>query len=95
MKNWKHSFEMRIIIISLATNFIVAFHGLYLLAAHSFQFFLLLFRVEHVENSLHTMSNKMCYLKACPNSKCFTVKHTKTLLVGKTFFRLATLFCAV
>ena len=34
-------------------------------------------------------------LMACPNGKCFTVKHAKTLLVGKTFFRLATLFCAV
>ena len=34
-------------------------------------------------------------LKACPNGKCFTVKHAKTLLFGKTFFRLATLFCAV
>ena len=22
--------------------------------------------------------------KACPNGKCFTVKHAKTLLVGKT-----------
>ena len=39
---------------------------------------------------------KVCVnFKACPNGKCFTVKHTKTLLVGKTFFRLATLFCAV
>ena len=35
------------------------------------------------------------HIKACPNGKCFTVKHAKTLLVGKTFFRLATLFCAV
>ena len=34
-------------------------------------------------------------IKACPNGKCFTVKHAKTLLVGKTFFRLATSFCAV
>ena len=62
--NKKKLFEMIIIIISLTTNFIAEFHdGLYLLAAHShsFQFFLLSFRVEHVENSLGTMSNKMCY----------------------------------
>ena len=63
-KKWKNLFEMVIIIISVTTNFIAAFHdGLYLLAAHfhSFQFFLLSFWVEHVENSLGTMSNKMCY----------------------------------
>ena len=54
---------MIIIIISLTTNFIAVLHGLYLLAAqsHSFQFFLFSFRVEHVEKSLWTMSNRMCY----------------------------------
>ena len=55
--------ENTIIKISLTTKFSAAFHGLYLLAAysHSFQFFLFSFRVEHVENSLGTMSNKMRY----------------------------------
>ena len=59
----ENSLEVIIIIISLTTNFIAAFHGLYLLAAHShsFQFFLSSLRVEHVEKSLQTMWNKMCY----------------------------------
>ena len=63
MKKWKNSFEMIIIKISLTTNFIAAFHGLYLLAAHShsFPFFLFSFQVEHVEKGLRIMSNKMCY----------------------------------
>ena len=60
---------MIIIIVSLTTNFIAAFHGLYLLAAysHSFQFFLFSFRVEQVEKGLWIMSNKMCYpiVNAC------------------------------
>ena len=43
---------------------------------------------NNIQNSLKT-------LKACPNGKCLTVKHAKKLFVGKTFFRLATLFCAV
>ena len=49
-------------IISLTTNFIAAFHGLYLLAAHSHspQLFLFSFWTEHVEKSLKTMSNKRC-----------------------------------
>ena len=38
IQKWKNSFEMIIIIISLTTNFIAAFHGLYLLAAHSRSF---------------------------------------------------------
>ena len=56
---------MIIIIISVTTNFIAAFHGLYLLAAHShsFQLFLFSFWVEHMENGLQTMSKKMCYPK--------------------------------
>ena len=54
-KKWKkNSFEMIIIIIiSLTTNFIAAFHGLYLLAAHSHSFqFLLPFVVEHMKKGL-------------------------------------------
>jgi len=60
LKKWKNSFEM--IIISLATNFIAAFQGVYLLPApaHSLQLFLFSFWVEHVEKSLKTMSNKRC-----------------------------------
>ena len=76
MKKWKHSFETIIIIISLTTNFIVAFHGLYLLAAHSFQSFLLSFRVEHVENRLQTMLNKMCYPIG---KKGYCVEHNMTV----------------
>ena len=62
-KNGKNSFEMMNIVISLTTNFIAAFHGLYLLAVHyhSFQSFFFWFWVEQVENGLRTMSNKMCY----------------------------------
>ena len=47
----------------MTNNFIAAFPGLYLLAAHSHFFQLLLFSfwVEHVENGLRTMSNKTCY----------------------------------
>ena len=53
------------IMISLTTNFVTAFHGLYLLAArpHVFQFFSFPLWVEHVENGLRTMSNKMCHPK--------------------------------
>ena len=50
----KHSFEIIIIVISLSTNFIASFHGLHLLAAHSYSFqrFLFPFCVQHVEKSL-------------------------------------------
>jgi len=45
----KNSFEMVIIIISQRTNFIAAFHGLYLPAAHSHSFQLfILFDVYHI-----------------------------------------------
>ena len=56
----KHAFETMIIITSLTTKFIAAFHGPYLLAAqsYSFQLFLFSFRADQVEKSLKTMSNK-------------------------------------
>ena len=54
---------MIIIIISQTTNFIPAFYGLSLLAAHShsFQLIFFLFWVEQVEKGLWKMSKKMCY----------------------------------
>lgn len=49
----KDSFEMIIIIISQRTNFIAAFHGLYLPAAHSHSFQLfILFDVNHIMQGL-------------------------------------------
>ena len=42
-KKMEKFFEMIIIIMSLTNNFIAAFHGLYLLAAHSDSFQLFLF----------------------------------------------------
>ena len=49
----KNSFEMIIIIISQTTNFIAAFHGLYLPAAHSHSFQLfILFDVNHIMQGL-------------------------------------------
>ena len=52
---------MIIIVISMTTNFIAAFQGLFLQAAHSHSFQLLsvlLFWVENVKNGLRTMPNK-------------------------------------
>ena len=56
----KNSSEMIIIIIiSLTTNFIAGFHGLYLPAVKSHSFpFLFSFWVEHMKNGLTTMSNE-------------------------------------
>ena len=52
----------KMIIIFLATNFIAAFQGVYLVAIHadSLQSFLFSFQEQHVEQSLKTMSNKRC-----------------------------------
>ena len=60
-----------------------------------FVLFCFFFLIAQQLLSLNAMPTHFITLKACPNGKCFTVKHAKTLLVGKTFFRLATLFCAV
>ena len=53
---------MIIIIISLSNNFVATFHGLYLP-----------FWVEHAENVLGTIQNKLCY----PRGKKVRVRVTK------------------
>ena len=52
--------------------------------------------VGNIENGLeHGFVEHCLNYVLIIDPKCFTVKHAETLLFGKTFFRLATLFCAV
>lgn len=70
---------MKVIIIPLTTNFIVAFHGLYLPAAHSYSLrFLFSFWVKHMERGLWTMSNKRSY------KNIYYIEHNMTVHLLKT-----------
>ena len=83
------SSEMIIIITSKITNFTAAFHGLYLLAAHSLslQFLFFSFWVEHVENVLGTTQNKLCY----PGGKKYIAENITWQYIS--FQIQKTLFC--
>ena len=71
---------MKVIIIPLTNKkFVVAFHGLYLPAAHSYSFRLLFsFWVEHMERGLWTMSNKRSY------KNIYYIEHNMTVHLLQT-----------